>query len=145
MSFLQNWTNKYHSTKQNNLLKYTGSSLQNCKNKYFYYSTKQKNSLNILGLLCRFEEINIFIILPSKKNPEVYWIFFAELKKKSFYHSTKHKNKSLNILGLLWRVEKSKYFYYSTKRKNSLNILGLFCRIEKINISIFYHKPEIYI
>jgi hypothetical protein len=37
--------------------------------------------LNILGLLCKFEEINVFIILPSKKT-------------------------SLNILGLLCRIEK---------------------------------------
>ena len=60
LSFLQNWTNKYYSTKQNNLLKYNGSSLQIWRNKYFCYSTKQKTSLNILDLHCRIEEIDMF-------------------------------------------------------------------------------------
>jgi hypothetical protein len=35
--------------------------------KNLYFSTEQKNFLNILGLLCRVEEINIFVILPEKK------------------------------------------------------------------------------
>ena len=67
---LQIWRNKmyFHFTKQKNLLKYTGSSLQVWRNKYFYHSTKhKKHSLNILGLLWKFEAINIFMILPSKK------------------------------------------------------------------------------
>ena len=80
------------------------------RNTHFYYSTTKKKSFSILGLLRRIRKTNLS------------------------YRSTKHKNKSLNILGLLWK--KSKYFYYSTKQKKSLNILGLFYKIEKINISI---------
>ena len=37
----------------NSLLKYTGFSLQNWRNKHFYHSTKQNKSLSILGLLRR--------------------------------------------------------------------------------------------
>ena len=72
----------FPSIKKNSLdNKYPWSSLQIWRNKYLFYSTKQKTSLNILGLLCRIEEIDIFIILPSIKN-------------------------SLNILGPLCKIEK---------------------------------------
>ena len=101
-----------------NLLNYTWSSLQNWRDRYFYYSTKH---LNTLGLLCRFEEIIFFFISPSKK----------------------HTNFFKNILGLLCRIEemnifiillgieqlfkylrsslqiwRNKYFFYFTKQKN---------------------------
>ena len=35
--------------------------MQICRNKYLFYSTKpKKNSLNILGLLCRIEKVLIY-------------------------------------------------------------------------------------
>ena len=61
------------------LLKYTVVFLQNWKNKY--YPTKQKILLNILGLFCRFEEINILYSTKQKNLLKYYWVFFAELKK----------------------------------------------------------------
>jgi len=68
------------------------NSLEDLKKKCLYFSTKQKNSLNIQGLLCRIEEIKISIILPSIiKTPLIYWVF-AELKKWLCY-STKQKKK----------------------------------------------------
>ena len=100
------------------------------RNKYFHYSTKQKNPLNILGLLCRIEKINIFIILPSMiKTPLIYCVFFAELKK--IYYSTKQK-KLLKYPGSSLQNWKNKY--YSTKQKTSLNILAelkIFLKIAK--------------
>ena len=72
---------------------------------YCYFSTKQKTPWifhdyltknremwgpPVLGLLCRIEEINIFIILPRIKN-------------------------SLTILGLLWRFEETFFFYPAKK------------------------------
>ena len=74
-----------------NLLKYTGSSLQNWRNKCFCYSTKYQKTLH---LLCRFEEINIFIILPSKRKIPKYTGSSLQIwKNKYFYQSTKHKKK----------------------------------------------------
>ena len=95
------------------LLKYTCVFFAELK-KLLYYSTKQTISLNILGLLCKIEEINIFIILPSIKN-------------------------SLNILGLLCRFEEINIFIILPSKKDSLNILGL-CRIEKKALSFYQAK-----
>ena len=100
-SSLQIWRNiLFYYTKQKNLHKYPGPSLQNWRNKYFYFSTIQKTSLNILGLLCRIEEINIFIILPS-------------IKKILF-----------ECPGCSLQIWRNKYFYYSTKQKTSLKYTG---------------------
>jgi hypothetical protein len=64
--------------------------LEDLKKKCLYFSTKQKNSLNIQGLLCRIEEKKNSIILPSIiKTPLIYWVF-AELTKWLCY-STKQK------------------------------------------------------
>ena len=53
-----------------------------CRFEEIFIPPRKKNSLNILGLLCRIEEINTFIILPSIKNtPWISWVFFADLKK----------------------------------------------------------------
>ena len=89
---------------------YTVSFLQNWKNKY--YSTKQKIFLNILCLPCRFEETNIFIILPSLKE------------------------NSLNMLSILCRFEEIKCIFISPSKKTSLNIQGLLCGFEEINTFI---------
>ena len=79
------------------------------RKKNLYFSTKhKKTSWNDKYPLCRFEEINISIILTSKKN-------------------------FLNILSFL---QNWKNRYYSTMQKIFLNILGLLCRIEEINIFI---------
>ena len=116
------------------LLKYTASFLQNWKNRY--YSTKQKIILNLLGLLCRIEEINIFIILPSKKKslniPGVLCRFEETI---IFFHSTKHEKSFINILGLLCRFEEINIFYHSTKqRKTPLIYWVFFAELKKINI-----------
>ena len=96
------------------------------KNKNYF--TQQKIFLSILGLLCRIEEINIFIILPSIKNSGSgsslqIWrnILFYYTKQKNLH---KYPGPSLQN----WR---NKYFYYSTKKKKSWNILD---RFEKIDI-----------
>ena len=70
-----------------------------------------KNSLNILGLLCRFEEIDILIILPSKKT-----LSLRNWKKKYFYYSTKQKD-SLNIQGLLCKIGKNGFITPVSKKK----------------------------
>ena len=126
-----------------NILKYTRSSLQNWRNNYFRYSTKHKKaSINILGLLCRFEEINIFMILLSIKSPLIYWVFFAEFsrieKQTKKYHSTKHEKNSLDLQ--IWR---NKYFHYSTKQKHLLKILGILCRIEREIFLLFYQAKKL--
>ena len=76
----------------------------------FFYQAK--NSLNILGLLCRFEEINIFIILPSKETPWIYWVFFWGTEKKLWFY---HAKRLLEFTGSSLRNWKHKYFYYFTK------------------------------
>ena len=63
--------------------------------KYPYFSTKQKNSLNILCLFCRIKEIYIFTSLPSIKY-------------------------SLNILGLFCRFEEINIFIVLTSKKSLL-------------------------
>ena len=96
------------------------------KNIFIILPSKRK-LLNILGLLCRIEIIKGFIILPSKKkNSWIYWVFFEELKKYIIPLS----KKLLEYLGSSLQNWK-KWLYYSSKQKNSLNILGLLCRIEK--------------
>ena len=79
------------------------------RKKYPYFSTKQKNSLNILCLFCRIETIALF-----------------------FYQA----KTLLKYTGLLCRIEEINFLLFYQAKK-PLNILGLFCRIEKINISIF--------
>ena len=71
----------YFSTKQKKLLKYTVSFLQNWKNGFIILPSK-KDSLNILGLLCRIVEINILIILPSIK---ISWVFFANQHPRNIW------------------------------------------------------------
>ena len=67
---------------EKNLLKHTGSSLQNWRKKYFHFSDS------------------------IKKTFWISWIFFAGFKKWIFYYPTKQKT-SLNIVGLLCRIEKN--------------------------------------
>ena len=66
---------------------YTVSFLQNWKNKY--YSTKQKIFLNILGLICRIEEMNIVIILPT---PPKKWLYYSTKQKKTPFFADLKKN-----------------------------------------------------
>ena len=101
------------------LFKYTGSSLQIWRNKYFYYSTKQKNNfLNILGLLSRIEK-NIYL-----------------------YHYTKDK-KLLKYIETSLQILENKYFFVLPSKKISLTILGLLCRIEEINIFIILPSKKL--
>ena len=111
----QIWRKKYlyFSTKHRKLCRFEEISI-------FFNSTKQKkNSLNILGLPWRIEEINIFIILPSIKN-------------------------SLNILGLLCRFEeinKLIKYTWSSKHKTFAIKTCCICRVVHIFLGIFhYHK-----
>ena len=63
--------------------KYPCSSVQIWRNKYFFLFYQAKiNSLNILSLLCRIEEINIFIIPPSRKNP---WIYILRIEETNVF------------------------------------------------------------
>ena len=95
-----------------NLLNYTGSTLQNWRNRYFYYSTKH---LNILGLLCKFEEINIFIILQRKKNSLYILGLLQNWRNKYFYYSTKHKKLFKNPWSSI-QIWRNKYLYYQAKK-----------------------------
>ena len=104
--------------------KYPWSSLQNWKNKYFFILPSKKTSLNILDLLCRIEEMSIFITYSTKQKKLLEYTESSlwNWKNKYFYYSTKHKKDSFNrvpfnILGLLCRIEK-KWLYYSTKQKH---------------------------
>ena len=106
-----------------NLLKHPGSSLQNWRNRYFYYSTKHKKLFKYPG----FEKINNFIILPSIKKLLEYTGFSLRNWKKILKKLLKYPGSFLQN----WK----KWLYYSTKQKKpSLNILGLPCRIEKKNM-----------
>ena len=96
------------------------------------FSTKQKNTLNILGLLCRIEEINIFIILPSIKNSLKILGLLCRFEEINIFIILPSKRKIPKYTGSSLQIWKNKYFYQSTKhKKNFLNIMGLLCRIEK--------------
>ena len=71
------------------------------KKSLFFFQAK--NSLNILGLLCRFEEITIFIILPSKKLLK-YTGFFAvpEWNKRLWLISKVYKKRFLRPVKILY-------------------------------------------
>ena len=103
-------TNVFIFLPSKKLLKYTGSSLQNWRNTYFYYSTKHNKKL------FKYPGSSLQI-----------W------RNKYFYCSTKHK-KLLKYPGSSLQIWRNKYLSYSTKQKNSLNILGLLCRIESIEL-----------
>ena len=89
------------------LLEYTGSSLRNCKNKYFYHSTKHKKD---------FFNKNGFIILLSKitllKYPELkitWWNLLeysgsSEQNQEIFLGYCFHQKfkKNYNVVGLLY-------------------------------------------
>ena len=62
------------------------------KSPFFFQA---KNSLNILGLLCRFEEMTIFIFLPSKKLLKYTGVFcsaWSILLEKLFWPFTTFSN-----------------------------------------------------
>ena len=95
--------------------------------------------------LSRFEVKFIFIFLPSKKIASIYCVFFAELKQwilfywvllcsieefKYFYHYTKHKR----------LLQENSFIILRSRKKPSLNILGLLCRIEKNVLNITWRN-----
>ena len=92
------------------------------RKKIFIFYQAKKNSFNILSLLCRIEAIIIFIILPSKNTPWIYWVFFAELKNKYFYyvHILPSIKKTTGSSLQNWK----KWLYYSTRLKTLLKYPG---------------------
>ena len=83
-----------------------------------FYQAK-KNCLNIFwGLLCRIEEINIFIILPSIKKLLIYPGSSLQNWQKWLYYSTKQKRR-LKYPGSSLQNWRNKYFHYSTKHKKN--------------------------
>ena len=108
---MQIWKNKWFFILPS---KKTGSSLQNWRNKYFHYSTKQTNFLNILGLLCGFEKKNHY----STKHKKTLWIyvlwllcriepsgFIILLSKETLikYPVSSLQNFKKNVLKITWR------------------------------------------
>ena len=84
---------------------YTVSFLQNWKNKY--YSTKQKIFLNILGLICRIEEMNIVIILPT---PPKKWLYYSTKQKKLISLQTWKKMCLKTEVKVDFNIDGTKYF-----------------------------------
>ena len=113
--------------------KYPWSSLQIWRNDFFLFYQAKKNSLSILGLLCRIEEINIniYIILPSIKKSLNKLGLLYRFEEINILPSIKN---SLDILGLLYRVEINKYFNHYTKHKKKL----LKCTGSSLQIWIFF-------
>ena len=87
-----------------NILEYTGSSLHIWRNKYFFLFYQAKKTPKYTGSSLQNCQKD-FIILPSIKN-------------------------SLNILGLLCRIEKKKKIWERSLEETYLNILGLLSRIK---------------
>ena len=121
-----------------NLLKYK-SSLQNCRNEYFYYSTKHAK---LLGLLCRFRELNV---LYSTKQKKLFKYStgssLQNRRNKYLYYFTKHEKKLFKYPGSSVQIWRNKYLYYSNKqKKNSFkNISWVFIvELKKWIFSLFY-------